>query len=95
MKTDAAIRRWAEDEGLEFLIPDGYPEAFLGVHRTEEEDEKGEPVVRAVYDEAKILQVLRERDGMSAEEAVEFFEFNVAGAYVGPGTPIYLQCPGS
>jgi hypothetical protein len=32
-----------------------------------------------------------ERDGMTEEEAIEFFEFNVVGAYVGGGTPVYVR----
>ena len=31
------------------------------------------------------------RDGMSHEEAVEFFEFNTKGAYLGPNTPIFID----
>jgi hypothetical protein len=31
-----------------------------------------------------------ERDGMSREEATEFFDFNIACAWVGNGTPIYI-----
>ena len=27
---------------------------------------------------------------MSYEEAVEFFEFNIEGAYMGPLTPVYV-----
>jgi hypothetical protein len=28
---------------------------------------------------------------MTYDEALEFFDFNVACAYVGPGTPIFIQ----
>jgi len=31
-----------------------------------------------------------ERDGMSYEEAVEHFEFKVAGGWVGDNTPVFL-----
>jgi hypothetical protein len=30
------------------------------------------------------------RDGMTPEEAQEYFEFNIQGAYVGESTPIYV-----
>jgi hypothetical protein len=30
------------------------------------------------------------RDGMDREEAMDFFSFNVSGAYVGKGTPIFM-----
>ena len=44
-----------------------------------------------VYDEAKCLDILVKRDGMSLEEAREFFEYNVTDAWVGEGTPIFLE----
>jgi hypothetical protein len=28
---------------------------------------------------------------MDYDEAVEFFDFNIAAAYVGPGTPIFME----
>ena len=43
----------------------------------------------AVYDIEAVLTVLGQ-DGMTEEEAVEFFEFNVAGAWVGDSTPAFL-----
>ena len=44
-----------------------------------------------VYDEAKCLDILVKRDGMTLEEAREFFEFNTAGAWGGEGTPMFLE----
>ena len=41
------------------------------------------------YDQEKILENLTERDGMTMEEAVEYFDFNIAGAYMGRGTPVF------
>jgi hypothetical protein len=38
-----------------------------------------------------ILQALMEDNEMSDEEALEYFEYNVIGAYVGEGTPIYIR----
>lgn len=31
------------------------------------------------------------RDGMSYEEAIEYFDYNVSGAYVGEKTPIWVD----
>ena len=44
-----------------------------------------------VYDEAKCLDILVKRDGMSPEEAREFFEYNTAGSWVGEGAPMFLE----
>ena len=43
-----------------------------------------------VYSVEACIDILRERDGMDYEEAVEFFEFNVTGAYMGKQTPIFV-----
>jgi len=44
----------------------------------------------AVYDYELCVGVLVKRDGMSEEEAVEYMDFNVVGAYVGESTPLFL-----
>jgi hypothetical protein len=43
-----------------------------------------------VYDAEKIRETLMQRDGMSSEEAREYIEFNIEGAYVGEGTPVLV-----
>jgi hypothetical protein len=35
--------------------------------------------------------VLVERDGMERDEAEEFFDVNIEGAYVGPETPMFIS----
>jgi hypothetical protein len=44
---------------------------------------------RAVYSYDKCVEVL-ERD-MDYEDAVEYMEFNVTGAYVGEQTPVFTR----
>lgn len=44
----------------------------------------------ACYDYDKCIEILRQRDKMSLEEAIEYFEYNVLGAYFGEYTPCYL-----
>jgi len=43
-----------------------------------------------VYDEAKCLEILIENFGLSCEEAIDYFEFNVVGAYLGEKTPVFI-----
>jgi len=69
----------------ELLTADGFDAAIIGVA-----SRCGmQPVV--VYDRAKCLEILMANDDMDYETAEEFFEFNVAGAYVGERTPMYLM----
>ena len=67
------------------LLADGFDDAILGLVRR-----CGQlPIV--IYDRAKCIQLLIDRDGMTREDAEEYFEFNVSGAWVGEGTPGYLE----
>jgi hypothetical protein len=68
---------------LMFLDDQDFDTAILGVAKKTD----GNDVV--VYDTVRVIQVL-ERD-MSYEEAVEYFDFNISCAYLGPRTPIYLS----
>jgi len=38
-----------------------------------------------------VLKILVDRDGMSPEEALEFFEYNVIGAGMGERTPVFVD----
>jgi hypothetical protein len=71
-------------EGLLFLSEREFDVAILGVA----ERIGMSPIV--AYDTAKIIDILCERDGMEGDEAAEYFEFNIAGAYVGDRTPIFI-----
>ena len=44
---------------------------------------------RIVYSTNKIIDILSE--DMTREEAVEFYEYNILGAYMGEMTPIYVS----
>jgi len=43
------------------------------------------------YDTDKVIRLLMGHDKMSYEEAVEYFEFNMKGAYMGETTPVFLE----
>jgi len=69
------------------LKADGFDEAIIGqayVWR----DQGMHNVL--VYDAEKMRSILMKRDGMSSEDAREYIEYNVEGAYVGLDTPIYV-----
>ena len=44
----------------------------------------------ALLDANKCIDILIKDHDMSELEAIEYFEFNVSGAYVGENTPIWL-----
>jgi predicted RNase H-like nuclease len=43
-----------------------------------------------VYNAETIRNILMSRDGMDFEEAREFIEYNIEGAYIGVDTPILV-----
>jgi hypothetical protein len=49
----------------------------------------------AVYNYDACIQILMDRDGMSEEDAVEFMDFNVLQAWIGPYTPAFTNEWGS
>jgi hypothetical protein len=69
----------------ELLFADGFDEALLGVATR-----CGQPTI-VIYDRQRCIDLLIERDGMSHEEAEEYFCYNTEGAWVGNRTPAYLS----
>jgi hypothetical protein len=43
-----------------------------------------------VYDYNKVIKILMD-DGMTEEEAIEYFDFNIGGAWVGEETPVFVS----
>ena len=77
MELSEIKERIAENEAV---LWHDYEDALIGV--TESGD------VRAVYEWGKCLEVLMLRDGMTYEEAMEMFEYNIA---LGDGQPIVVN----
>ena len=68
-----------------FMKADGFDDCIIGVsHRF------GEPLVLA-YDEGKVIKKLMKRDKMTRETALEFYTYNIIGAWVGKQTPIFIE----
>ena len=49
---------------------------------------------RLIYSFEKIVAILVARDRMTSDEALEYIEFNIEGAYVGEQTPIFVDFEG-
>lgn len=69
----------------EIMFADGFDECIIGVM-----DYDGN--YRVVYDKwAMVLCMRNSEPDLTFDDCVEFLEYNVWGAYVGPSTPIYLR----
>jgi len=68
----------------EARLADGFEEAYIGICERFGQD------ALAAYDYEKCIRILMDRDGMDEDEAIEYFDFNVIGAWAGEGTPVFI-----
>jgi len=73
---DSIIETYEED----FLIADGFDDAIIGVE---------ESSMKLIYSVSKCISILCTY--MNESDAIEYFEFNVKGSYVGEKTPIWCE----
>jgi hypothetical protein len=78
------IHEWIRENNPEALTADGFDDAIIGIAQR-----CGQPDL-VVYDAAKCIRILMVQDGMTREDAEEFFSFNTLGAWVGPNTPLFM-----
>lgn len=67
--------------GEEILVADGFDSAVIGIEQN---------TMRLIYSVRECIEILV-LNGMSIEEAIEYFDFNVKSAYVGDKTPIWCD----
>lgn len=72
---DKIVEWFPEDE---VLVADGFDDAIIGIDSNS---------MRLIYSVTKCIDILSKE--MDEEEAVEYFDFNVRGSYVGEKTPIW------
>ena len=77
-------RKEIAEQYPELLVADGFDKAIIGVARTFNK-------LSVCYDTNKCINILVKRDKMSREEAIEYFEYNVVGAYMGEHTPSFID----
>ena len=75
---DLIVEKYPEEE---ILKADGFDEAVLGVE---------ENSMRLIYSTKGCIDILR-KEGLSEEDSLEHFYYNVHGSYVGEKTPIWCN----
>tara|TARA_R110000850_G_scaffold30939_6_gene85504 strand:+ start:37 stop:279 length:243 start_codon:yes stop_codon:yes gene_type:complete len=66
------------------MIMDYFDDCIVGVIKGIDNKDK------VCYSYKKVIAKLMRDDEMSEEDAIEHFEFNMIGAYVGEHTPVFL-----
>ena len=77
------INEYAEEVEEEIIIYDEFEDAIIGLADWFGMD------TSVAYDYDKVIKILME--DMSYEEAVEYFDFNVIGGWVGDSTPVFIK----
>ena len=70
----------------QYLIANGFNKAIIGIgSRINMED-------IVCYDYDKCVDILIKDQHMEYEDAIEWMDFNVCGAWMGDKTPIFIRC---
>ena len=69
----------------EALLLDGFDDAIIGLAERINLDKV------VAYDVEKILEIMCARDEMTYEEAYEYYEYNIKGAFMGEFTPVFVE----
>ena len=86
IKLRSSMEIWAEEyPDLLFLEPrEFFDEAIVGVVERIN-------LTAFCYDTQEILDILNRDHDLTPEEALEYFEFNIRGSYVGEHSPVFLD----
>ena len=79
-KKDLILEHYADTEDI--LFADGLDDAIIGFDPN---------LWKVVYSRTKVIDIFIDRDGMSAEEAEEYAEYNTFAAMVGDKTPLWIE----
>lgn len=77
------VNDFFEGMGESFLYPDGFEDAVIGYV------ERFGMTPLCLLDKDICIEILVCRDGMTEEEAEEYFDFNIIGAWLGDKTPCF------
>jgi hypothetical protein len=66
----------------EIIKADGLDAAVIGIEINS---------MRLIYSSNKIIEILMLDNNMEFQDALEYYEFNIVGAYIGEKTPIYCD----
>tara|TARA_R100001369_G_scaffold1371_2_gene4767 strand:+ start:3770 stop:4024 length:255 start_codon:yes stop_codon:yes gene_type:complete len=76
---EGVLARIIEDAEEDVLIADGFDDAVMGIEHNSS---------RLIYSVSLCIEILMD-EGMNMEDALEHFNYNVSGGYVGELTPIW------
>ena len=79
-------REWVDINYPGLLVMDGFDDCIVGVVQVFGHENA------VAYSFDKVIESLMNQ-GMEYDEAMEYFDFNIAGAYMGKNTPVFIDLP--
>ena len=79
------VDEYFEEMGMSVIKADGFDDCILGWAECAGKE------ISLVYNRDKVLETLCKDHNMDISDAAEYYEYNIAGAYVGPGSPIFYS----
>jgi hypothetical protein len=70
---------------LLFMEQEYFDEAIIGVASN------SVGMMAVAYSEPKVIDLLIKHDRMTPDEAMEYYQFNILGAYLGENTPVFID----
>jgi len=91
--TYRATKNCLDDLNPDALLADGLEFACIGWTEVWVHQQTGgvERLPIAVYSKNKVIAILMEETNMTLEDALEYAEYNIYAAYMGPNTPIFID----
>jgi len=87
MTTRDRINDYADSTGEEIILlePEMFDDAIVGVA------ERAGGMLVVAYDRNRCVDIIQADSKCSREEAEEYYEFNTACAWMGDGTPVFID----
>lgn len=84
-KREQIANNYLDGGELLFMDPEYFDEAIIGVATS------ATGMMAVAYSEPKIIELLIRHDQMTPDDAMEHYQFNILGAYLGENTPVFID----
>lgn len=84
-KREQIANNYVGGDELLFMDQEYFDEAIIGVATS------SLGMMAVAYSEPKVIDLIIKHDRMTPDEAMEYYQFNILGAYVGENTPVFID----
>lgn len=84
-KREQLANNYVGGDDLLFMDPEYFDEAIIGVATS------SVGMLAVAYSEPKIIELLIRHDQMTPDDAMEHYQFNILGSYMGENTPVFID----